>query len=89
MIAQEVEAIFSEMVFTDSEGYKSVDYSRLTPVLIEAVKELSEMNDVLEEKVIVLEKSMADQQIQNDQITDLQYELDNLKALVTRMVKEK
>ena len=44
VIAQEVEKLFPEMVYTDEEGYKSVDYSRLTPVLIEAVKELSEEN---------------------------------------------
>lgn len=39
--AQELEKIYPEMVFTDANGYKTVDYSRLTPVLIEAVKELS------------------------------------------------
>ena len=27
------------MVFTDKEGFKTVDYSRLTPVLVEAIKE--------------------------------------------------
>ena len=26
---------------TDKDGYKSVDYSRLTPVLVEAIKELN------------------------------------------------
>ncbi len=40
VIAQEVEVLFPEMVLTDSLGYKSVDYARLTPVLIEAIKEL-------------------------------------------------
>ncbi|MGB3642265.1 MAG: tail fiber domain-containing protein [Rivularia sp. (in: cyanobacteria)] len=36
---QEVEAICPEVVSTDSEGYKYLDYSRLTPVLVEAIKE--------------------------------------------------
>ncbi len=44
-IAQEIEKIFPEMVFTDEKGYKSVDYARLTPVLVEAMKELKMMND--------------------------------------------
>lgn len=38
-IAQDLEKIFPEMVFTDDKGYKSVDYSRLTPVLVETIKE--------------------------------------------------
>lgn len=39
VIAQEVEKIYPELVATDSEGYKSVQYSHLVPVLIEAIKE--------------------------------------------------
>jgi len=38
-IAQEIEPFYPEMVTTDQDGYKSVDYSRLTPVLVEALKE--------------------------------------------------
>src|SRR6476661_246242 len=40
-IAQEVEQLYPEMVQTDPQtGYKSVDYAKLTPVLVEAVKEM-------------------------------------------------
>ena len=49
-IAQDLEKIFPEMVFTDEKGYKSVDYGRLTPVLVEAVKELSSRNEALKIK---------------------------------------
>jgi len=38
-IAQELEKVYPEVVFTDKDGYKSVDYSKLTPVLVEAIKE--------------------------------------------------
>ena len=38
VIAQEVETVLPEAVSEDSEGYKSVDYSKLTPLLIEAIK---------------------------------------------------
>lgn len=37
--AQEIEKLFPEIVTTDGNGYKSVDYGRLTPVLVEAIKE--------------------------------------------------
>ena len=39
VIAQEVEAFFPQIVLTDLNGFKSVDYGKLTAVLIEAVKD--------------------------------------------------
>jgi endosialidase-like protein len=38
-IAQELETIFPELVSTGRDGYKGVDYARLTPVLVEAIKQ--------------------------------------------------
>jgi hypothetical protein len=38
-IAQELEDVLHEVVNTDSNGYKSVNYSEIIPVLTEAVKE--------------------------------------------------
>lgn len=40
LIAQEVEEIFPELVQTDSEGLKSVNYIGLIPHMIESIKEL-------------------------------------------------
>ncbi|MDM8560694.1 tail fiber domain-containing protein, partial [Candidatus Parabeggiatoa sp. HSG14] len=42
LVAQEVEKVFPELVSTDSEGYKSIAYGKLSAVLIEAVKELQQ-----------------------------------------------
>jgi hypothetical protein len=42
LIAQEVEAVFPELVLTDDNSYKAVAYDKLVPVLIEAVKEQQE-----------------------------------------------
>lgn len=39
VIAQDIEKIIPEIVLTDIKGYKSVDYTKLIPVLIEAIKE--------------------------------------------------
>jgi len=41
VIAQEVESVIPSIVNTDGTGYKSVDYAKLTAVLIESVKHLS------------------------------------------------
>jgi hypothetical protein len=43
-IAQEVESVLPTLVHTDSSGYKSVAYSNLVPVLVEAVKTLHQEN---------------------------------------------
>ncbi len=45
VVAQEIEKVLPEIVSTDSEGYKSVAYSRLTVLLIEAVKEQQKIID--------------------------------------------
>ena len=48
VIAQEIEAVLPELVTTRDNGYKAVKYEKLTAVLIQAVKELSERVKVLE-----------------------------------------
>jgi hypothetical protein len=40
-IAQEVEAVLPEAVFTDLNNVKGVDYNKVIPVLVEAIKELT------------------------------------------------
>jgi len=63
MIAQEVEKILPELVNTDANGYKSVEYSRVVAVLIEAMKEqqktIDEQKDMindLNERITKLEE---------------------------------
>ncbi len=51
VIAQEVEPVFPELVSTDNEGIKSVDYTKLTAVLIEALKEQQTTISTLETQV--------------------------------------
>ena len=46
-IAQEVEKLFPELVQTDAEGYKSVNYIGLIPHLLEAIKKLDTENNTL------------------------------------------
>jgi hypothetical protein len=41
-IAQDVEPIIPEVVHTDSDGFKSISYDKLTAVLVEAVKEMKQ-----------------------------------------------
>lgn len=57
-IAQEVEKIFPESV-RGEEGSKSVSYTSLVPVLVEAVKELDAKNKELEARLEKLEKRLG------------------------------
>jgi len=45
LIAQDVEKVLPELVYTDSKGYKAIAYDKVVPVLIEAVKELQKTVD--------------------------------------------
>ena len=60
VIAQDLEKVFPNFVFTDKDGYKSVDYIKLSVVTMQAVKELNSdvrgENQDLREKIKELEK---------------------------------
>jgi hypothetical protein len=66
--AQELEVLFPEIVQTDTEGYKSVDYSRMTPILVEAIKEQ-------QKQIEALQKNGEDQQQQIDELKKVMMEL--------------
>jgi hypothetical protein len=59
VVAQEVEEVFPEVVTTydPDQDYKAVDYSGLTSVLIEAVKELKAQNEALRSRIEALERA--------------------------------
>jgi hypothetical protein len=60
LIAQEVETSFPELVKTDDQGYKSINYMGLIPHLIESVKELKLANQELKASVEKLRIQNAD-----------------------------
>ena len=55
------------MVFTDAEGFKSVDYARLTPVLVEGIKEQQKQIDELKNQMASLKNMFL--KIENENIT--------------------
>jgi len=50
VIAQEIEKVLPQVVINRDNGYKAVDYEKIVPLLIEAIKELSDKIDRLENK---------------------------------------
>ena len=56
LVAQEVEEIFPELVAKDERGYKGIAYSKLTAVLIEAMKEQQGQMITQQAQITALEK---------------------------------
>ncbi|MBO2010859.1 tail fiber domain-containing protein [Hymenobacter negativus] len=59
VLAQEVEKIYPELVSTDAEGYKAVNYAQFTPVLIEALKEQQAQIEALKQEAIAAKAEAA------------------------------
>ena len=51
VIAQEIEKVLPEIVTTRENGFKAVQYEKIAPLLIEAIKELSHKVDDLQQKL--------------------------------------
>jgi hypothetical protein len=71
-IAQEIQDVLPNVVTTAEDGYMSVDYSRVTPLLVEAVKELKAENDRLETQIadlVSVVESILTQQAVGNRVT--------------------
>ena len=76
VIAQELEETFPELVTTNKDGLKSVNYIGLIPHLIEAVKEL----DKKTEEITALKKELASVQEMNKKLSALEASVKELLA---------
>jgi len=79
VIAQEIEKILPELVTTDAKGYKSVDYSKLTALLIEAIKEQQKIIDKLKQSG---EKNQQQFQKLNAQFEAMSKRIENIELLL-------
>ena len=59
-IAQDIEKIIPEVVYTDNseEQYKSISYGNITALIVEAIKELKNENNKLNEELHILKQKM-------------------------------
>jgi len=80
LIAQDVEQVLPELVETDSDGYKAINYSKLPLFTIQAMKELKAENDALREQVAALKR-----QFENDPTKARVAELERLVAEMLAM----
>jgi hypothetical protein len=91
-IAQEIEKVYPQVVHTDKDGYKSVDYSKLTPVLVEAIKEQQKIMEELQKVIQQLQEEnsqikqanaqlSAEIKMLNEKVDNLMNSLSNDKKL--------
>jgi type VI protein secretion system component Hcp len=74
MIAQEVEKVVPEVVSKDDDGNYYMDYARLTPILIEAVKEQQKTIESLQERL--------------EENENLRTEIDELRSMVLKLTSK-
>ena len=86
VIAQEIEQIIPEVVATDNNGFKSVDYAKLTPVLIEAIKEqqhiIQTQKESLEEHLKLIKKLLKQNYYSNMLEKEFDQRIDKLEAVL-------
>jgi hypothetical protein len=83
LIAQDVEQVLPELVATDSDGYKAVDYSQLPLLAIQAIKELKAQNDARNTENDALKQRIADLEKSDPQA--LKQRVSELERLVAEM----
>jgi hypothetical protein len=74
VIAQEIEAVLPEIVSTDKEGIKSVNYSKLSALFIEAIKEQNQIINAQRVELDALKQEvseLAELKAQVNQLTQL------------------
>jgi hypothetical protein len=73
LIAQELQKVYPEMVSEGADGYLKVDYTQLSAVLIQAVKEQQQQLRAQEQEIEELKKRMDKQE---DQLNDILQKLE-------------
>lgn len=79
-IAQEVQAVYPEIVNEDKQGYLSISYISLIPALANAVKELKVLNDEMRVENDVLKTQLNNMQNEMVKIKDAANYLNQTKA---------
>ncbi|MGH9948331.1 MAG: tail fiber domain-containing protein [Pyrinomonadaceae bacterium] len=84
LIAQEVEEIFPELVATDEQGFKLVNYSKLPLYTIQAVNQLKAENDTLMRRSLGQAELLI---LQQKQIEELNHKTAVLQGQISRQTE--
>jgi hypothetical protein len=82
LLAQDVEKVLPELVSKSSNGYKTIDYSSLSAVLVEAIKEQQQIIESLKQKVDQITSENNKLQVTQTDIEQLKAEIEAIKAII-------
>ncbi len=85
LIAQEIEKIYPELVTTDNNGFKAVEYANVVAILIEAIKEQQTLIESQNKEIESLKTSNAYMQTQIDTMQDFQNQINALQTQIAAM----
>jgi len=77
-IAQDLQKVLPEMVSEDEEGYLSVSYRSLIPVLVEGQKELIAENDKLKASLVEAQETNR----------KMEQEIENIKSMLSQLTEK-
>jgi hypothetical protein len=83
-LAQEVEQVLPELVSTDRQGYKSVAYANVVPVLVEAIKQQQSQMDAQQKQ---LEAVRAENERLKSRLKQMETMQSQLSALSARLAQ--
>jgi len=86
-IAQDLEKVYPELVRTDEQGYKSVTYATMTPILVQAIKELTQEVNLLKNKVDTLSSENKNLSTENKNLSTEVKSYKNLEEELFQMRK--
>jgi len=88
VIAQELEKIFPELVHTKDDGFKAVNYSKLTAVLIEAFKEQQAEIDDLQKQVNSLKQQADNYDTLKSENEQLSKEISEMRTMMKYIIDQ-
>ncbi|MGB0403742.1 MAG: tail fiber protein [Salibacteraceae bacterium] len=88
VIAQDMQKIYPELVYENSDGYLAVDYAKFSAVLLEAIKEQQTQIETLEAKVESENSKVNNQKVQLDEVNAKLAEQQTQISLIQQMLNE-
>ncbi len=82
-IAQEVEKVYPELVSTGKDGHKAVDYARLMPVVVEAIKSLKAENDALKAENAAMGERLSEMEMMKLRMAEIEATLAKAGSMAT------
>jgi Chaperone of endosialidase len=88
-IAQDLEKVYPELIRTDDQGFKSVMYATMTPILVEAIKELNKKVEQLEKENLKLSAELNRYEYLEKEMLEMKKILEIINAGLNRDITAK